>query len=90
MSQAIKRTIICECGNKTVEEAIEIFQNTTLPYKKAKKLVTGCDKTCCRNPLRKLFDMVYFGEIDLDEINRQIELRHNKLASLADNLSSRN
>jgi len=89
-SEELLELTICECGNKNVKEAIEIFQNTTLPYKKAKKLVTGCDKTCCRNPLRKLFDMVYFGDIDLEEIHRQIELRHNKLASLVDNLTSNN
>lgn len=66
-------TIICECGNKTIKEAIEIFQNTSLPYKKAKKLVTGCDRTCCRKPLMALFDMVYFGEIDINEIVRLIK-----------------
>ena len=30
---------ICECGEKTVADAIEIFQSTYEPYKKAKKLV---------------------------------------------------
>jgi hypothetical protein len=65
-------TIICECGSKTINEAMVIFQNTSLPYKKAKKLVTGCDKTCCRKPLMKLFDMVYYGEIDMQEVAKLI------------------
>ncbi len=67
--------IICECGNKSVDEAIALFSETTLPYKKAKKLVTGCNKTCCRRPLMRLFDMVQFGEIDYDEIDFLIEQR---------------
>lgn len=60
--------IICECGQKTIQEAIDIFKATTLPYKKAKKLVTECNQTCCRRPLMALFNMVEFGEIDLEEI----------------------
>lgn len=60
---------ICLCGEKTVFEAIDIFKHTDLPYKKAKKLVTGCNKTCCRKPLMRLFDMVSFGEIDYFEID---------------------
>ena len=60
--------IICECGQKTIQEAIEIFKSTTLPYKKAKKLVTECNQTCCRRPLMALFNMVEFGEIDYEEI----------------------
>ena len=34
--EATEQKIICECGNKTVAEAIDIFQDTDLPYKKAK------------------------------------------------------
>jgi hypothetical protein len=60
--------IICECGSKTIKEAMVIFQNTSLPYKKAKKLVTGCDKSCCRKALMRLFDMTYYGEIDMKEV----------------------
>lgn len=66
-------TRICECGEKNIAQAIKIFQDTSLPYKKAKKLVTGCDKTCCRKPLMALFDMVYFGEINVFEIVKLIE-----------------
>ncbi len=29
---------ICECGEKTILQAYEIFKNTDLPYKKAKKV----------------------------------------------------
>ena len=46
----LKSKIICECGQKSVEEAVEIFKVSTLPYKKAKKLVTECNQTCCRRP----------------------------------------
>lgn len=60
--------IICECGQKTIQDAIEIFKSTTLPYKKAKKLVTECNQTCCRRPLMALFNMIEFGEIDYEEI----------------------
>lgn len=60
--------IICECGQKTIQDAIDIFKSTTLPYKKAKKLVTECNQTCCRRPLMALFNMVEFGEIDYEEI----------------------
>lgn len=65
----IGNKIICECGSKSVYEAIAVFKSTDLPYKKAKKLVTGCNKTCCRKPLMRLFDMVQFGEIDFFEID---------------------
>jgi len=73
--------IICECGDKDVAQAVEIFQNTDLPYKKAKKLVTGCNKTCCRRPLMALFKMIEFikesgdhkGEIDYEEIDFLID-----------------
>lgn len=60
--------IICECGDKSIYEAIKIFQHTNLPYKKAKKLVTGCSKSCCRKSLMRLFDMVHFGNIDIEEV----------------------
>jgi len=79
---------ICECGEKNIAEAIEIFQNTYLPYKKAKKLVTGCSKSCCRGPLMKLFDMTFTGDIDLQEIKRQIDLRNDRLGQMIDNLKS--
>lgn len=64
---------ICECGEKNVHDAVEIFKNTNLPYKKAKKLVTGCNKTCCRRPLMALYNMVEFGTIDYDEIDFLID-----------------
>ena len=65
--------VICECGNKNVAQAVEIFKETDLPYKKAKKLVTECNKTCCRRPLMALFKMVEFGEIDYEEIDFLID-----------------
>jgi hypothetical protein len=68
-----EKKIICQCGNKNVAQAVEIFKNTDLPYKKAKKLVTECNKTCCRRPLMALFNMVEFGEIDYDEIDFLID-----------------
>ena len=64
---------ICECGEKNVQQAIEIFKNTDLPNKKAKKLVTGCSKTCCRRPLMALYKMVEFGTIDYEEIDFLID-----------------
>lgn len=64
---------ICNCGDKNVDEAVEIFKGTDLPYKKAKKLVTGCNKTCCRRPLMALYNMVEFGEVDYEEIDFLIE-----------------
>ncbi len=67
--------IICDCGQKTINEAIMIFNQSDLPYKKAKKLVTECNKTCCRRPLMRLFDMIKFGEIDYEEIDFLIEQR---------------
>jgi hypothetical protein len=63
-----EKAVICQCSQKTIEEAIAIFQDTDQPYRKAKKLVTGCNKKCCDKPLSKLFDMVYFGNIDVKEI----------------------
>ena len=65
--------IICECGSKTVTQAVEILKGTDLPYKKAKKLVTECNKTCCRRPLMALFNMIDFGEIDYEEIDFLID-----------------
>ncbi len=65
--------IICKCGHKSVKQAIEIFNSSSLPYKKAKKLVTKCNQTCCRRPLMRIFDMVKFGEIDYEEIDFLIE-----------------
>jgi len=71
--EELDKRIICECGNHTVKDAVEIFKETTLPYKKAKKLVTLCNKTCCRKPLMALYNMVEFGTIDYEEIDFLIE-----------------
>ena len=79
---------ICECGGKSVAEAITIFQETSLPYKKAKKLVTGCDKSCCRAALLRIFDMAYFGTFDYDEIERLIQLRHDKLGEILERMKT--
>ena len=70
--------IICECGHKTTQDAVDIFKSTTLPYKKAKKLVTECNQTCCRRPLMALFNMVEFGEIDYEEIAFLIDQKNNR------------
>jgi len=70
--------IICECGQKSIQDAIDIFKSTTLPYKKAKKLVTGCNQTCCRRPLMALFNMVEFGEIDYEEIVFLIDQKNSR------------
>ncbi|QOY53789.1 hypothetical protein HUE87_07725 [Candidatus Sulfurimonas marisnigri] len=70
--------IICDCGLKTISQAVEIFKETTLPYKKAKKLVTECNKTCCRRPLMVLYNMVQFGEIDYEEIDFLIDQRNDR------------
>ncbi len=86
--EEILRMEICECGDKCVADAIEIFQNTSLPFKKAKKLVTECDKNCCRAVLVKLFDMVHFGKYDYEEIERQIQIRNDRLAQLLEGLKS--
>lgn len=79
---------ICECGEKSVAQAIEIFQNTSLPFKKSKKLVTECNKNCCRTVLVKLNDMVTFGKYDYDEIAHQIQIRHDRVAKLVEGLKS--
>jgi len=73
---------ICECGEKSVEQAIDIFQNTSLPFKKAKKLVTECNKTCCRAALVKLFDMQQFGKYDYEEIEMLVEKRLERMRRL--------
>lgn len=73
--EAVKSKIICECGNKTVSQAVDIFEETDLPYKKAKKLVTECNKTCCRRPLMALFNMIEFGQVDYEQIGFLIEQR---------------
>ena len=73
---------ICECGLKNVAEAIEIFQDTALPFKKAKKLVTECNKSCCRAALIKLYDMNQFGRYDYDEIAHLIEQRLERIKRL--------
>lgn len=78
--------IICKCGEKNVAQAVEIFKDTDLPYKKAKKLVTGCNKTCCRRPLMELFNMVQFikdssdneATIDYEEIDFLIDQMNNR------------
>ncbi|MCW8821957.1 MAG: hypothetical protein OQK45_06995 [Sulfurovum sp.] len=75
---------ICECGEKNVAQAIDIFQNTSLPFKKAKKLVTECNKTCCRAALMKLFDMQQFGKYDYDEIALLVEKRLERMRRLAE------
>jgi len=75
---------ICECGEKNVAEAIDIFQNTSLPFKKAKKLVTECNKSCCRAALVKLFDMNQFGTYDFEEIEHLIEQRLERVRRLAE------
>jgi len=66
--------IICQCGDKSIKQAIEIFNSSSLPYKKAKKLVTQCDHAaCCRVPLMRLFYMVKSGKIDYQEIDLLVE-----------------
>jgi hypothetical protein len=75
---------ICECGQKSVADAIEIFQDTSLPFKKAKKLVTECNKSCCRAALLKIYDMKQFGRYDYDEIAYVIEQRLERLKRLGE------
>jgi hypothetical protein len=77
----LKSKIICECGQKSIEDAITIFKSTTLPYKKAKKLVTECNQTCCRRPLMALFNMVEFGDIDYEEIAFLIDQKNSRFQS---------
>lgn len=78
---------ICECGEKDVAQAIEIFQNTSLPFKKAKKLVTECNKSCCRAALLKVHDMNQFGSFDYDEIGHLIDLRIERMRKLIEGAS---
>ncbi len=66
-------TVICDCSETSIKDAIEILQHTDLPYPKAKKLVTKCSRTCCDKPLRLLFNMVEFGKFDLNEVNALIK-----------------
>ena len=61
-----------ECSGKTIDEAIAFFQETSLPYFKARKAFSQCKKTCCNKALMRLFDMVYFGKIDKREIVEMI------------------
>ncbi len=75
----LKNKRICECGEKTIQDAVKIFQDTDLPYKKAKKLVTGCSKTCCRKPLMSLYNMVDFGFIDYEEVSFLIDAMNDRL-----------
>ncbi|ADG91755.1 conserved hypothetical protein [Arcobacter nitrofigilis DSM 7299] len=75
----LKNKLICECGQKSILDAVKIFENTDLPYKKAKKLVTGCNKTCCRKPLMALFNMVDFGFVDYEEISFLIDAMNDRL-----------
>jgi hypothetical protein len=75
------KKIICLCGEKTVNEAIEIFKETDLPYKKAKKLVTGCNRVCCRRPLTALFNMLEFGVVDFEEIDLMIDQMNERMSS---------
>ncbi len=89
MSEEEKKNItLCECGEKSIAEAIEIFQETSLPYKKAKKLVTGCSKSCCRRPLMALFNMVFTGKVDVDEIYRLKKVDENMFDSLIEDLKA--
>jgi len=77
--EKLEDKLVCECGEKTVAQAVEIFKGTDLPYKKAKKLVTGCSKTCCRRPLMALYNMIEFGEIDYEEIAFLIDAKNDRL-----------
>ncbi|MCX6062333.1 MAG: hypothetical protein NT103_08810 [Campylobacterales bacterium] len=86
--EEILATEICECGSKSVADAIKIFQETSLPYKKAKKLVTECDKSCCRAALLRIFDMAYMGNFDYDEIERLIQLRNDRLGEILERMKS--
>lgn len=82
--EEILKMQVCECGEKSVAEAIDIFQNSALPFKKAKKLVTECNKSCCRGALLKIYDMSVFGKFDYDEIAYVIEQRVERLKRLGE------
>lgn len=75
---------ICECGEKDVAQAIDIYQATSLPFKKAKKLVTECNKTCCRAALLKLYDMNQYGSFDYEEIAQLIDNRIERMKRLVE------
>ena len=79
---------VCACGEKTVSQAIAIFQHTDLPIRKAQKLVTECDKNCCKTVLSKIFDMTYYGKFDYDEIERVLTLKEDKLSALVERLTT--
>ncbi|NCD12667.1 MAG: hypothetical protein EOL93_08950 [Epsilonproteobacteria bacterium] len=74
--QAYPSKIICECGQKSIQEAIDIFKSTTLPYKKAKKLVTQCNQSCCNEALRMLYQCV--------KGKKPIKIPYEKIAFLID------
>ncbi len=82
--EEILKMQVCECGEKSVAQAIDIFQNTALPFKKAKKLVTECNKSCCRVALVKIYDMSVFGKFDYDEIAYVIKQRVERLKRLGE------
>lgn len=86
--EEVLATEICECGGKSVADAIKTFQETSLPYKKAKKLVTECEKSCCRAALLRIFDMAYTGNFDYEEIDRLIQLRNDKLGEILERMKS--
>ena len=80
--QKILEMEVCECGQKDVAQTIEVFQNTSLPFKKAKKLVTECNKSCCRGVLMKIYDMNQFGRFDYEEIESLILQRQERIKRL--------
>jgi hypothetical protein len=80
--EEILKMQVCECGEKDVAQAIDIFQNTALPFKKAKKLVTECNKSCCRTVLLKIYDMNQYGRFDYEEIAFLIKQREERLKKL--------
>jgi hypothetical protein len=71
----IEQKIICECANRTIEDATKIFYEAdpSLPYKKAEKLVTLCGKSCCINHLMALLKMIKEKSIDYDKISFLID-----------------
>ncbi|MBN1840239.1 MAG: hypothetical protein JW802_09390 [Campylobacterales bacterium] len=75
--QAYPSKIICECGQKSIQEAIDIFKSTTLPYKKAKKLVTQCNQSCCNEALRMLYQGIKDNEIPYEKIAFLIDQKKN-------------
>lgn len=73
-----KEKIICDCSSTSILEAIKIFKKSKMPYKKAKKLVTRCDKICCKKPLSTLFLMLEFKKIDFEELGLLIDQKNKK------------